>query len=67
MGTILTILVVCASLGGAIELLQEFVFTYRSGEWWDIFCDMLGCLMALFGYVCMRPLHPAERNPTQET
>lgn len=34
--------------GGTIELLQWKVFTYRSGEWNDLFCDMLGSLMGIF-------------------
>lgn len=34
--------------GGAIEILQWKIFTYRSGDWNDLFCDMLGSLMAIF-------------------
>ncbi|WP_419801790.1 VanZ family protein [Mucilaginibacter sp.] len=34
--------------GGAIELLQLKVFTYRSAEWADLFCDVLGTLMGIF-------------------
>ncbi len=34
--------------GGAIELLQWKVFTYRSAEWNDLFCDVLGSLMGIF-------------------
>lgn len=34
--------------GGAIELLQWKFFTYRSGDWNDLFCDMLGSLMGIF-------------------
>lgn len=34
--------------GGAIEILQWKVFTYRSGDWNDLFCDMLGSLMGIF-------------------
>lgn len=48
--TILKIILICATLGGGIELLQWKVFTYRSGEWWDFGCDMLGCLMAVVSY-----------------
>jgi len=34
--------------GGAIELLQAYVFTWRSGEWPDLFADTLGACMAIF-------------------
>ncbi len=33
--------------GGAIELLQSKVFTYRSGEIWDFVANALGSLCAL--------------------
>lgn len=35
--------------GGLIELLQLTFFTWRSGEWPDLFADALGTCMALFG------------------
>ncbi len=34
--------------GGTIELLQAYVFTWRSGEWPDLFADTLGACMAIF-------------------
>jgi VanZ family protein len=34
--------------GGVIELLQLYVFTWRSGEWPDLFCDTVGACMAIF-------------------
>ncbi len=34
--------------GGAIELLQWKIFTYRSAKWADLFCDMLGSSMGIF-------------------
>ncbi|QKJ31781.1 VanZ family protein [Mucilaginibacter mali] len=34
--------------GGIIELLQRYVFTWRSGEWDDLFCDAVGAGMAIF-------------------
>lgn len=51
--TIFKIIMISAVVGGAIELLQWKVFTYRSAEWWDFFCDMLGCLMGVFSYVLL--------------
>jgi len=41
-------LVITLTFGGAIELLQMFVFTWRSGEWADMFADSLGTFMGLF-------------------
>jgi len=35
--------------GGTIELLQAYVFTWRSGEWADLFADCVGTGMGLFG------------------
>ncbi|MDB5158480.1 MAG: hypothetical protein JWR50_3187 [Mucilaginibacter sp.] len=34
--------------GGIIELLQLWVFTWRDGEWNDLFADALGAGMAIF-------------------
>lgn len=51
--TILKIILLSAALGGLIEFLQWKVFTYRSAEWWDFGCDMLGCLMGVFSYVLL--------------
>jgi VanZ family protein len=36
------------AFGGLIELLQLWVFTWRSGEWSDLFADTVGACMALF-------------------
>ena len=49
--TILKIVFITVALGAAIELLQLFVFTYRSAEWWDLFCDVIGVGMGVFGYI----------------
>lgn len=51
--TILKILLVTVLLGGGIELLQLTVFTYRSAEWWDFFCDMTGVGMGIFSYILL--------------
>jgi hypothetical protein len=40
-------------LGGGIELLQWKVFTYRDGDWWDFFVDMVGYGMGVFGYLLL--------------
>jgi VanZ family protein len=36
------------AFGGLIELLQLWLFTWRSGEWSDLFADAVGACMALF-------------------
>jgi VanZ family protein len=44
-------LLITLFLGAAIEVLQYSVFTYRSAEWWDLFADMTGVGMGIFGYI----------------
>ncbi|WP_214228944.1 glycine cleavage system protein H [Pedobacter sp. B4-66] len=57
--TIFKIIVITAALGGGIELLQWKIFTYRSAEWWDFGCDMIGVFMGVFSYVL---LHKSNYN-----
>ncbi len=49
--TLLKILLITTCLGGLIELLQLYVFTYRSADWWDFFADMTGVGMGIFSYI----------------
>lgn len=51
--TIFKIVIFSVFFGAFIELLQWKVFTYRSGDWWDLFCDTLGVAMAVFSYYCL--------------
>ena len=51
--TIFKVILITASIGGGIELLQWKVFTYRSAEWWDFACDMIGAFMGIFSYVLL--------------
>ncbi|MVN19959.1 VanZ family protein [Mucilaginibacter arboris] len=44
----ISIILIMFLFGGLIEVLQLKVFTYRSAEWADLFCDLLGSLMAIF-------------------
>ncbi|MCZ4242868.1 VanZ family protein [Pedobacter punctiformis] len=60
--TIFKILLINAIIGGGIELLQWKVFTYRSAEWWDFTCDMLGACMAVFSYVLLHKLNFNEKD-----
>lgn len=45
----LLIFVIAVIYGGSIELLQWKVFTWRDGDWNDLFADSLGAGMGLFG------------------
>ncbi|OCX50785.1 hypothetical protein BEL04_18805 [Mucilaginibacter sp. PPCGB 2223] len=36
------------AFGGIIEILQAYIFTWRSGEWADLFADTVGASMAMF-------------------
>ena len=60
--TIFKIILINVIIGGGIELLQWKVFTYRSAEWWDFGCDILGCLMAVFSYILLHKLNFDEKN-----
>ena len=37
--------------GGIIELLQRYIFTWRSGEWNDLFADAVGASMGAFSII----------------
>ena len=37
--------------GGFIEVLQSYIFTWRSGEWNDLFADTVGALMGAFSVI----------------
>lgn len=63
--TIFKILLIAAILGGGIELLQWKMFTYRSAEWWDFACDMIGALMGVFSYVLLHSSNFGHRNHLQ--
>lgn len=60
--TIFKIILINALIGGGIELLQWKVFTYRSAEWWDFGCDILGSFMAVFSYILLHKLNFDEKN-----
>ena len=49
--SVLKIFIVATAFGGIIELLQWKVFTYRSADWWDFFCDTTGVAMGVFSYI----------------
>jgi len=37
----------------ATELIQKFIFTYRSFEYWDVFADHVGIGMGYFAYLVL--------------
>lgn len=39
---------VALAYGGLIEILQAYIFTWRSGEWADMFADTVGACMGTF-------------------
>ena len=41
------ILVFCVTYGGALELMQYYLFSQRSGDWFDFIANSLGCLCGL--------------------
>lgn len=45
---LLLITIIAIAYGGLIEILQHYFFTWRSGEWNDLFADIIGILMATF-------------------
>ncbi len=45
---LLLITLIAILYGGLIELLQHYVFTWRSGEWDDLFADAVGASMGSF-------------------
>lgn len=55
-------LVITITFGALIELLQLYVFTWRSGDWNDLFADSVGAGMATFGSVLNVTLISDEKN-----
>ncbi len=51
--TIITIGFVTSLFGGLIEVIQWQFFSYRSGDWWDLFADTIGIAMAIFSFLLM--------------
>ncbi len=44
----LKILLFCIVLGGLIELLQAYIVSGRSGDWYDFIADLLGAVLVYF-------------------
>jgi VanZ family protein len=48
---LLLITLIAILYGGLIELLQHYFFTWRSGEWDDLFADATGACMGAFSII----------------
>lgn len=48
-GILVIVVLLMSAFGGLIEILQWKVFTYRGGEWADLFADVVGIGMGAFG------------------
>jgi VanZ family protein len=46
--TLTASIAIAIGYGAVIEILQKYIFTWRSGEWNDLFADAVGVLMAAF-------------------
>ncbi|MBW4891097.1 VanZ family protein [Mucilaginibacter sp. HMF5004] len=40
--------ILAEAFGGFIEILQKYMFTWRSGDWADLFADTVGVGMGMF-------------------
>ena len=48
---VITVTIIAIIYGGIIELLQLTIFTWRSGEWNDLFADAVGASMGAFSII----------------
>jgi VanZ family protein len=49
--TVVKIILITSFIGLSIEVMQRYIFTYRSGDLFDFIADMLGVAMGIFGYI----------------
>jgi VanZ family protein len=49
--SVIIVTVIAIIYGGIIELLQLTIFTWRSGEWNDLFADAVGASMGAFSVI----------------
>ena len=45
---IVVVMIAAIIYGGTIELLQKYIFTWRDGDWNDLFADTVGAAMGAF-------------------
>ncbi len=46
--SIIFVILLCVSYGGALEIMQATIFSNRSGDWLDFIANTFGCLMGLW-------------------
>jgi VanZ family protein len=56
------VFIVAVIFGGLIEILQLYIFTWRSGEWNDLFADSVGAGMATFSTLLLATALSDEKN-----
>lgn len=44
----ISVVLICISYGGLLEIMQAKVFSNRSGDWLDFIANTFGCLMGLW-------------------
>lgn len=54
--------IVCILFGGLIEVLQSTVFTWRDGDWTDLFADSVGACMGIFSVIVINRADKYEEN-----
>ncbi|MFD1258388.1 VanZ family protein [Mucilaginibacter terrae] len=54
--------VIAMAFGALIEILQIYIFTWRSGEWNDLFADTVGAGMAAFSSLITATAVNNEKN-----
>lgn len=54
----LLLFLIAVAFGGIIELLQLYIFTWRDGDWADLFADSVGAGMATF---CILVINSASK------
>ncbi len=60
--TAVKVFIVAVIFGGLIEILQLYIFTWRSGEWNDLFADSVGAGMATFSTLLLVTAYNEEKN-----
>jgi len=58
----ITVTLVSILFGGLIEILQLTIFTWRSGEWPDLFADATGACMGILGVMIIDRAKKYEKS-----
>lgn len=54
--------IVLVSYGALIEMLQKYIFTWRTGSWDDLFADTVGACLGIFGVLITAWAVKHEKN-----